>query len=82
MKVCDICKNISKYERRVTINPDLHSLGKQLDLCERCFKLLNEKENQHKFLAYKETVEEVTNGVVTTNEPTKKTWSQRLKWMR
>jgi hypothetical protein len=33
---------------------------RQMDFCGKCYKLFLDKQNQHNFLAYKETVEEVT----------------------
>lgn len=74
MNICDICKNPSAFNTWVVIKPNGES--RKVDLCGRCYNLLHEKENQHKFLAYQETVEEVTN------KPAKKTWLQRLRSMR
>ena len=74
MKVCDICKNPSLYTTTVPTNQN--GGVQQADLCGRCYELFYKKQNQHKFLAYQETVEEVTN------KPVKKTWLQRLKSMR
>ena len=71
MNVCDICKNPSMYHTTVSTNPD--GGIRWVDLCGRCYQLLYKKENQHKFLAYQETVEEVTN------KPAKKTLMQRLR---
>ena len=71
MKVCDICKKPSLY---TTTAPTNQNGGvKQVDLCGRCYELFYKKQNQHKFLAYQETVEEVTG------ESTRETWLQRLK---
>ena len=55
---------------------------RRMDLCVRCCKLLCEKEGYHKFLAYKETIEEVTNESATTSDPTNTTLAQRLRWVR
>lgn len=72
MKVCDICKNPSKYETYVTTSPK--GGGESIDLCGRCYELLYEKENMLKFAAYQQTIEEVTG------QPVKKTLAQRLKF--
>lgn len=71
MKVCDICKGPSAYETYA--HTKVNELGQNVDLCGRCYKLYKKKLDLHKFLAYQETIEEITN------KPAKKTWAQRLK---
>lgn len=83
MKVCDICKNPSAYEHYVYLNSE--GYGRKADLCGRCYNLLYEKEKLHKFLAYKETVEEVTNEPVTEkshDKPKRETWADICKLKR
>lgn len=70
MNVCDICKNPSAFKKYVYNKPN--GYGKQMDLCGRCYKMLEEKENAHFFLAYQEVVNEVTQ------QPPKQTWLERL----
>lgn len=70
MNVCDICKNPSAFEKYVYNKPT--GYGKKMDLCGRCYKMLEEKENVHRFLAYQEVISEVTQ------QPAKQTWRERL----
>lgn len=70
MNVCDICKKPSMYQTWVITSEN--GATRQMDLCGRCHKLLCDKQNQHSFLAYKETVEEVTDK--TTED---KTWLKK-----
>lgn len=56
MKVCDICGQPSAYNANVTT--ESHT-AKNVDLCPKCYKTHYQKEQSHKYLAYKETVEEM-----------------------
>lgn len=72
MKVCDICREKqSSYTSYVITKPN--GDGSTMDMCGRCYELFYEIEKKHKFLAYQETVEKVTNKTVKT------TWLQRFK---
>lgn len=68
MRVCDICKkNGVRYEHYATTNEE--GGGYKLELCGSCYTKLENKEQNYSYLAYKETVEEVTG-----NPPKKKPW--------
>lgn len=59
MRICDICKtNGVRYDPYATI--DENGNGKTLELCGLCYTKFRKKEQHHAYLAYKETVEEVT----------------------
>ena len=66
MRICDICKTRTpRYETHVTI--DEQGRGQKMELCGWCYTKLEQHQNKYAFLAYKETVEEVTG-----NPPQKK----------
>ena len=68
MQICDICKrNGVRYAPYATI--DEKGNGKSLELCGSCYHKLHDKQKYHAFLAYKETVEEITG-----NPPKKNSW--------
>lgn len=73
MQICDICKNNGvRYERYATT--DENGNGKKLELCGRCYTKLYKKEQYYDYLAYKETVEEMTG-----ETPKKKSWLNIFK---
>lgn len=73
MRICDICKsNGVRYETYATTSEDGN--GHKLELCGSCYTKLQQKERYHVYLAYKETVEEVTG-----EAPKKKSWLDRFK---
>lgn len=68
MQICDICRtNGVRYDHYATINEK--GTGTSLDLCGQCYTKIRRKEQNYAYLAYKETVEEVTG-----NPPKKKSW--------
>lgn len=68
MRVCDICRseNVS-YNTSVTI--DEQGNTKKVELCHACWSKLYQNTNKHNYLAYKETVEEMTG-----KSPKKPSW--------
>jgi ribosome-binding protein aMBF1 (putative translation factor) len=73
MRLCDICKtNGVRYVPYATI--DESGNGATLELCGSCYNKLCKKERHHAYLAYKETVEEVTG-----KAPKKKSWLDIFK---
>lgn len=70
MNVCDICKNPSAYNRYVVTQVD--GDGKSMDLCPKCYKLLDATEKKYRFLAYQTVVNKVIS------KPVKKPWIERL----
>ena len=67
MRICDICKtNHVIYTPYVTTN---ECGGETLELCNPCYHKLKKREQHHAYLAYKETVEEITG-----EAPKKKSW--------
>ena len=74
MNVCDICKNPSSFQTTVPTNPN--GGVQQADLCAKCYNLFYKKKNMLNFVAYQQTVEEVTN------KPAEKTLMQKLKFWR
>jgi ribosome-binding protein aMBF1 (putative translation factor) len=59
MRLCDICKtNGAHYEDYAIINKAGDS--EKLELCKSCYRKLSSKTYYYNYLAYKETVEEIT----------------------
>ena len=68
MRICDICKtNGVRYTPYVITNEK--GEGKNLELCFSCYHKFDERLKHHAYLAYKETVEEITG-----ETPKKKSW--------
>ena len=68
MRLCDICKtNGVRYNTYATI--DEKGRVEDLELCGSCYNKLHKKQDRHAFLAFKETVEEITG-----EAPKKKPW--------
>ena len=68
MTLCDICKkNGVRYTRWAATDELCH--GEHFELCGSCYNILSKKQRHYDFLAFKETVEEVTG-----NPPKKKSW--------
>ena len=73
MKVCDICKTEDpRYEYKATINEK--GTFRNLELCRDCYLTLFGKERNYEYLAYKETVEEMTGESPKGESPKKKSW--------
>lgn len=75
MKICDICKtNQSSYGTTVIAN----KFGEiqNIDTCSKCYKLLSQKEYKYRYLAYQETINEVTG----QQDAIK--WFQRFKFVK
>lgn len=73
MRICDICKkNGVRYTRWA--DTDEHCHGENFELCGSCYNILSTKQRNYAFLAYKETVEEVTG-----EAPKKKSWRNIFK---
>ena len=71
MRICDICKNQGvHYETYATINEGGNDY--KLELCGSCYTELQHKRRHHEYLAYKETVEEVTGEKIK-----KKSWLEK-----
>lgn len=74
MQICDICRtNGVRYEFYATINEK--GTGKKLELCGHCYTKIRRKEQDYAYLAYKETIEEVTGEA----SPKKKSWWNMFK---
>ncbi len=68
MRICDICGSMYvSYGTNATI--DDQGNCKELELCYKCYRKLCDNKRHHAFLAYKETVEEMTG-----ETPKKKSW--------
>lgn len=62
MRVCDICKCESVgYSAYATVNDKGHT--KHLELCGKCYRELEHRTNNHKYLAYTETIEAMTGKI-------------------
>ena len=74
MRVCDICKdgNVA-YDTYATIDKD--GERKELELCPKCYRELIERERQHKYIAYTETVQAMTGQI-----PRKSHWWDWFTW--
>lgn len=73
MRICDICRNNeATYEGYGFI--DENGKCKELELCYSCHEKLRIKEQHYAYLAYKETVEEITG-----ETPKKKSWLSIFK---
>lgn len=73
MRVCDICRNNGVgYECFATF--DENGNGKKLELCDSCYHKFRQKEHHYSYLAYKETVEEITG-----ESPKRKSWLSIFK---
>lgn len=73
MRICDICgKEGVSYNTSATI--DEQGNTKKVELCYRCWHKLYDNENKHNYLAYKETVEEMTG-----KPPKKPSWWAKYK---
>ena len=73
MRICDICKaNGIRYNKYATT--DEKGNGATLELCGSCYHTLYNKQQHHDYLAYKETVEEITG-----ESPKRKSWLSILK---
>lgn len=74
MRICDICKSENvKYRTTATIAEK--GTVKELELCDRCYNELNERERQHRYVAYQETVKAM-NGEI----PRKSHWWNIFGW--
>ena len=74
MRVCDICKKDGvKYNTTATVNDD--GTVEKLELCPRCYRELQERERQHCYAAYQETVKAM-NGEI----PRKSHWWNIFSW--
>lgn len=72
MTICDICKKQGvHYEDYATINEDGGTTN--LELCRSCYMKFKQNKNHHGYLAYKETIEEVTGETLK-----KKSWLDKL----
>ena len=74
MRVCDICKtNAASYNDTAVIKSD--GTTEKLELCGRCYRELNHRENLHRYQAYEETVKTVTGKL-----PRKFRWWHQFSW--
>ena len=74
MRICDICKKDGvKYRTTATVKDD--GTVKELELCGRCYMELNERERNHRYAAYQETVKAM-NGEI----PRKFHWWNIFSW--
>lgn len=74
MRVCDICKTDNvKYRTTATVKDD--GTVKELELCSRCYMELQERERNHRYTAYQETVKAVGGEI-----PRKSHWWNIFSW--
>lgn len=59
MTICDFCKtNGVRYT--TWADTDEHCHGENFELCGSCYDILSKKQRHYAYLAFKETVEEIT----------------------
>lgn len=74
MRVCDICKtNDVSYDTYAVIDKD--GTRRKLELCPKCYREFKERERQHEYLAYTETVQAMTGQI-----PRKAHWWNQISW--
>ena len=74
MRICDICKS-DKVNYSAFVDTDGFGDIKELEVCRKCHMELTNRERQHKYLAYIETIK-ARNGEI----PHKSHWWDRFTW--
>ena len=73
MRICDICKTReASYDTRAALDTDGYT--KNIEICKPCYHELRKRENEHRYLAYAETVEAMTG-----KRPRKARWWDRIE---
>jgi hypothetical protein len=74
MKVCDICRSDNVMYNAVAVVKE-NGEREKMELCPICYKELECRERQHKYLAYAETVQARTGKI-----PHKSHWWNWISW--